>query len=59
MDLEWFLSSLLKDHFPNKCVHDFDMACCWFATPLTRMDATSVFTTLITQNMNNTGVLDR
>ncbi len=50
MDLEWFLSSLLKDHFPNKCVHDFDMACCWFATPLTRMDATSVFTTLITQN---------
>lgn len=28
VDLEWFLSSLLKDHFPNKCVHDFNMACC-------------------------------
>jgi hypothetical protein len=32
-------------------VYDFRLACCKFETPLTRMDARAVFTTLIAWNM--------
>ena len=35
----------------SKVVYDFSSACCQFSTPLTRMNARDMFTTLIAQNI--------